>query len=136
MAVPDFQSVMLPLLRIAGDGKERSLSDARERLAAEFKLTQAEREDLLPSGRQSRFGNRVAWAKVYLEQGGLLLSPRRGHLLISDRGRDVLKAPPERIDVKFLRQYPEFIEFRRPKREDQDLTAPAAPEAPDAETPE
>jgi restriction system protein len=127
---------MLPLLRIAGDGKEHSLSEAREHLGAEFKLTQAEREELLPSGRQSRFGNRVAWAKVYLEQGGLLLSPRRGHLLISDRGRDVLKAPPERIDIKFLGQYPEFIEFRRPKREAQELSAPVAPEAPDAETPE
>jgi len=136
VAVPDFQSLMLPLLRIAGDGEEHSLSDARGRLGAEFKLTQAEQEDLLPSGRQSRFGNRVAWAKVYLEQGGLLLSPRRGHLLISDRGRDVLKAPPARIDIKFLGQYSEFIEFRRPKREAQELSAPAAPEAPDAETPE
>src|SRR5512137_539505 len=113
---------MLPLLRIAGDGKEHSLSDARGRLAAEFKLIQAEQEELLPSGRQSRFGNRVAWVKVYLEQGGLLLSPRRGHLLISDRGREVLNAPPARIDIKFLGQYPEFIEFRRPKREAQELS--------------
>lgn len=136
MAVPDFQSLMLPLLRIASDGKEHSLSDARGRLGAEFKLTQTEQEELLPSGRQSRFRNRVAWAKVYLEQGGLILSPRRGHLLISDRGREVLKAPPARIDIKFLGQYPEFIEFRRPKREAQELSAPAAPEAPDAETPE
>ena len=136
MAVPDFQSLMLPLLQIAGDGKEHSLSDARGRLGAEFNLTQAEQEELLPSGRQSRFGNRVAWAKVYLEQGGLLLSPRRGHLLISDRGREVLKAPPGRIDIKFLGQYPEFIEFRRPKRDAQALSVPAASEAPDAETPE
>jgi restriction system protein len=112
MAVPDFQSLMLPLLRLAGDGKEHSLADARERLGAEFKLTEAEREELLPSGRQSRFGNRVAWAKVYLEQAGIILSPRRGHLVISDRGRDVLKAPPEKIDIKFLGQYPQFIEFR------------------------
>ena len=136
MAVPDFQSLMLPLLQIAGDGKEHSLSDARGRLGAEFNLTQAEQEELLPSGRQTRFGNRVAWAKVYLEQGGLLLSPRRGHLLISDRGREVLKAPPGRIDIKFLGQYPEFIEFRRPKRDAQALSVPAAPEAPDAENPE
>jgi len=136
VAVPDFQSLMLPLLQIAGDGKEHSLSDARGRLGAEFNLTQAEQEELLPSGRQTRFGNRVAWAKVYLEQGGLLLSPRRGHLLISDRGREVLKAPPGRIDIKFLGQYPEFIEFRRPKRDAQALSVPAAPEAPDAETPE
>ena len=106
---------MLPLLRIAGDGKEHALAEARGRLAAEFNLTQAEQEEPLPSGRQSRFANRVAWAKVYLEQGGLLVSPRRGHFAISDRGREVLKAPPARIDIKFLEQYPEFIEFRRPK---------------------
>src|SRR5512141_3200570 len=102
---------MLPFLRIAGDGKEHSVAEARARLASEFKLTEAEQDELLPSGRQSRFGNRVAWAKVYLEQGGLLVSPRRGHFQISDRGRDVLKAPPARIDIKFLDQYPEFIEF-------------------------
>lgn len=136
MAVPDFQTLMLPLLRLAGDGKERSLAEARECLAVEFELTQSEREELLPSGRQSRFGNRVAWAKVYLEQGGLILSPRRGRLLITDRGREVLKTPPERIDIKFLGRYPEFIEFRKPKREAQELSGPVASEASDAETPE
>lgn len=136
MAVPDFQSLMFPLLRIAGDGKEHSLAEARGRLGAEFNLTQAEQDELLPSGRQSRFANRVAWAKVYLEHGGLLLSPRRGHLLISDRGRGVLKAPPPRIDIKFLGQYPEFVEFRTPKSEAEHTAAPAAPEGPDAETPE
>jgi restriction system protein len=126
---------MLPLLRIAGDGKEHPLAEARGRLAAEFKLTQAEQDEPLPSGRQSRFANRVAWAKVYLEQGRLLLSPRRGHLQISDRGREVLKAPPPRIDIKFLGQYPEFVEFRTPKGQ-AEPTPPVAPEALDAETPE
>jgi restriction system protein len=127
---------MLPLLRIAGDGKEHVLAEARARLGSEFKLTQAEQDERLPSGRQCRFANRVAWAKVYLEQGGLLLSPRRGHFLISDRGREVLKASPARIDIKFLEQYPEFIEFRTPKTEAQQPPVPAIPEAPDAETPE
>jgi restriction system protein len=126
---------MLPLLRIAGDGEEHALADARARLGSEFRLSQAEQEERLPSGRQSRFANRVAWAKVYLEQGGLLLSSRRGHFLISDRGREVLKAPPLRIDIKFLEQYPEFVEFRTPKSEPH----PAGPNvsaAGDAETPE
>lgn len=136
MGVPDFQSLMLPLLRIGRDGKEHSLAEARALIGSEFKLTQAEQDELLPSGRQSRFANRVAWAKVYLEQGGLLLSPRRGHFLISDRGREVLKAPPVRIDIKFLEQYPEFIEFRRPKTAAEEPPTPAMPEAPDAETPE
>lgn len=124
------------MLHIAGDGKEHSLAEARPRLAADFKLTQAEQEELLPSGRQSRFGNRVAWAKVYLEQAALVVSPRRGHFLISDRGREVLKSPPARIDIKFLEQYPEFVEFRTPKGKPEGSSGPAAPEALDAQTPE
>lgn len=136
MPVPDFQSLMLPFLRIAGDGKERSVAEARARLASEFKLTEAEQDELLPSGRQSRFGNRVAWAKVYLEQGGLLLSSRRGHFQISDRGREVIKNAPARIDIKFLEQYPEFIEFRTPKEKAEVPSAPAAPATPEVDTPE
>ena len=117
MSVPDFQSFLLPLLRMAGDGKEHSLADARDLLASEFKLSQADQGELLPSGRQSRFSNRVAWAKAYLQQAGLVVTPRRGHFRISDRGREVLKAPPGRIDIKFLEQYPEFAEFRSRKGE-------------------
>jgi restriction system protein len=74
MAVPDFQSLMLPLLQMTGDGNEHSLSEARDALALEFNLTKAEQDEPLPSGRQSRFGNRVAWAKVYLQQAGLVSS--------------------------------------------------------------
>ncbi len=117
LKVPDFQSLMLPLLRLAADGRERPLAEVRDLLAAEFGLGAAERDELLPSGRQSRFGNRVAWAKVYLQQAALLVSPRRGHFQISDRGRELLKAPPERIDIKFLERYPEFAEFRGRKGE-------------------
>ncbi len=84
-------------------------------MAAEFKLSDTDREEPLPSGRQSKFSNRVAWAKSYLQRAGLLLSPRRGHFQISDRGREVLRAAPPRIDIKFLEQYPEFVEFRTPK---------------------
>lgn len=136
MPVPDFQSLMLPLLRIAGDGKGHPLSEARARLGIEFSLTQAEQGELLPSGRQTRFANRVTWAKVYLERGGLVVSPQRGHFQISERGREVLKSPPARIDIKFLAQYPEFIEFQKPKREAQEPAAPISPQAIDAETPE
>jgi restriction system protein len=134
--VPDFQSLMLPLLRIAGDGKEHSLAEARPQLGDELGLTQAEQDERLPSGRQSRFANRVAWAKVYLAQAGLLLSPRRGHFQISDRGREVLRTSPPRIDIKFLGQYPEFIEFRTSKGKAEKSSAPVAEEATDAETPE
>jgi restriction system protein len=112
VAVPDFQSLMLLLLRMAGDGAQHSMAEAREVLAVEFKLTQADRDELLPSGRVSRFANPVAWAKSYLQQAGLLMSPRRGHLQISARGRTVLESPPERIDIRFLGRYPEFVEIR------------------------
>ena len=92
MAVPDFQSLMLPMMRIASDGKEHSLGEARELLSIQFKLTDTDLEELLASGRQSKFSNRVAWAKSYLQQAGLLVSPRRGHFQISERGMNVLKS--------------------------------------------
>ncbi len=136
MAVPDFQSLMLPLLRMVSDGEERSLAEARASLVSELGLSVAEQEELLPSGRQSRFANRVAWARVYLQQAGLVLSPRRGHFRITDRGRDVLKTPPDRIDIKFLAQYPEFVEFRSRKGK-VDKQEPAGESAGnDLETPE
>ena len=136
MAVPDFQSLMMPLLRTAADEREHSLAEARDVLADEFKLSDADREEPLPSGRQSKFSNRVAWAKSYLQQAGLLLSPRRGHFQLSDRGRDVLKAPPTRIDIKFLEQYPEFVEFRTPKSALVDVPSEVPAGQAEPETPE
>jgi restriction system protein len=136
MGVPDFQALMLPLLRIAADGREHSLAEARDVLAADFKLSEADLQELLPSGRQPKFANRVAWAKSYLQQAGLLLSPRRGHFQISDRGRAVLKTPPPRLDIKFLEQYPEFVEFRTPKVERAGVLVDLPPTQPEPETPE
>jgi len=135
LGVPDFQLLMLPLLRVAADGKEHSLAEARDLLASEFELNSTDRNELLPSGRQSRFSNRVAWAKVYLQQAGLLLSTRRGHFQISERGREVLKTPPERIDIKFLERYPEFAAFRSRKAEVEGGRRSAATEV-ELETPE
>lgn len=102
----------LPMLKLAADGTTWSLADARARLATGFKLSTEEQEELLPSGKQSRYANRVAWAKVYLERGGLIASPARGKFAITQRGREVLQHPPERITIEFLGQYPEFQEFR------------------------
>jgi len=113
MPVPDFQTLMLPLLRFASDDKEHSMLEARENLAKEFNLSGDELKELLPSGRQATFANRVAWAKVYLGAAGLLHSPRKGILRISERGKEVLQNPPDRITVRFLDQYPEFHEFRK-----------------------
>lgn len=112
MAIPRFQEITLPLLRLSEDGNIWALADARQKLAEHFQLSQAEQEELLPSGRQARFTNRVAWAKVYLERGGLLSPPKRAHFQITERGRKVLSSPPEEISVNFLSQYPEFQEFR------------------------
>lgn len=135
MAVPDFQSLTLPLLKVAADGQEHSMSEARELLASEFKLDQRDLEELLPSGRQSKFSNRVAWTKVYLQQAGLLLSPKRGSFQISERGREVLKSPPSRIDIKYLGQFPEFQEFRA-KAGTVKASSEEASEQPDSESPE
>jgi restriction system protein len=135
VAVPDYQTLMLPLLKLAADDQLHSLAEAREALGLVFKLTQAEREELLPSGSQAKFSNRVAWAKTYLQQAGLLASPKRGHFQLTDRGAAILKAPPSRIDVKFLEQYPEFVEF---KTKQSDTDHPSAPvlTGTDTETPE
>lgn len=136
MAVPDFQSLMLPLLKLATDGQPHSLAEAREVLAAQFELAQADRDELLPSGSQPKFSNRVAWAKSYLQQAGLLTSPKRGHFQISPRGEKVLMSPPAKIDIKFLEQYPEFIQFRTPKAEPVAHPTPDGVDSIDADTPE
>ncbi|MCB1650198.1 MAG: restriction endonuclease [Pseudomonadales bacterium] len=112
MPVPGFQELTLPMLKLSSDGAVWSLADARGRLAEVFGLSTEDQEELLPSGKQSRYANRVAWAKVYLERGGLLSSPARGKFAITDRGRAVLQNPPEAITIDFLSQYQEFQEFR------------------------
>jgi len=116
MAVPDFQSFMLPLLKFAADRKEHSQSEAADALALHFKITEPDRKEMLSSGRQTRFDNRVAWASVYLRKARFLESTRRGRFKITERGSEILKRNPTRIDVKFLMEYgdAEFKEFHRP----------------------
>jgi len=112
MPIPDYQTLMLPLLKIAADGKEHRISEATDDLAAEFHLSKEERQHLLPSGSQTTFANRVGWAKSYLIQAALLQSTKRAHFQITDRGRDVLKSGPAHIDNEYLFQFPEFVAFR------------------------
>ena len=112
MAVPGFQELTLPVLREFSDGNDHSTREIRDRVAARLGLTEADLGEALPSGRQTRYANRIAWAHVYLKQSGLLDSPRRGVYRITDRGRGVLVAPPARIDIPFMMQYPEMVEFR------------------------
>lgn len=116
MAIPDFQSIMLPLLRFAGDNQEHSLRQAIEALAKEFGLNDAEQKELLPSGQQPIFDNRVGWARSYMKKAGLLESPRRGYFRITQRGLDALGKTPSKIDIHFLQQFSEFVEFRSLRR--------------------
>ena len=112
MPIPDFQTLMLPVLRSAKDGEVR-ISDVVDRLADQFALSPDDRSKLLPSGRQTTFANRVHWARTHLVKAGLLTATRRAYFTITDRGRAILQSPPSRIDIAFLNQFPEFVEFRR-----------------------
>ena len=116
MAIPDFQSIMLPLLELAGDGETLQIRKAVDILARRFALTDDETRELLPSGRQSRFHNRVTWARTHLAKAGLLESPQRGCFRITGRGRDVLARNPSGINSKFLEQFDEYKSFRKPHR--------------------
>jgi len=120
MSIPDYQSVMLPLLQYAGDRKSHTLRQAIEDLANKFELPHAERRELLPSGRQPVFDNRVGWARTYLKKAGLLESPKRGELKITERGLRVLSQNPSTINVEFLNQFEEFQEFRTLRHEKSD----------------
>ncbi|MCW5599275.1 MAG: restriction endonuclease [Nitrosomonas sp.] len=112
MSIPDFQSLMLPLLSSASDEEVWTLGDARERLASVFALSREEIEERLPSGRQRRFDNRVAWAKVYLEQAGLLVSPKRGQFQITPEGKAFMATNPNKITIASLNQFEKFRTFR------------------------
>src|SRR4051812_43775959 len=112
MSIPDYQKCMLPLLKYIADGKEHSLRDAEESLAKYFQLTPAEQAELLPSGQQGVFKNRVGWARTYLKKAMLLESPKRGVFKISPRGAQVINSSPSKIDKKYLEQWPEFVQFQ------------------------
>ena len=117
MAIPDYQSLMLPVLQLASDGKEHKFSQAVEMLANKFGLTTEERIELLPSGSQAVFNNRVGWARSYLKQAGLLTSPKRGFFTITEKGTELLATNLTRINTSILEQYPEFIEFKNRRKD-------------------
>lgn len=112
MAVPDFQTIMLPLLLLIRDGNEYFMGDTFERLAQYFRLTDEERREVLQSG-QIMFENRVGWARTYMKKAGLLTSPKRSYIQITQRGRELLNQNPQKIDIQVLRQFPEFLEFQQ-----------------------
>jgi restriction system protein len=117
MAVPDYQTFMLPVLRYAGcrsteEIAKRVLFDA---MAKEFALTEDDLSEMLPSGATTTLGSRVGWACTYLKKAGLLQSPRRGHIKITERGIEVLSQKPKKVNVEFLRRFPEFVTFQNTK---------------------
>jgi restriction system protein len=120
---------MLPLLRYASSGAEHAFKEAVTALAKEFRLTEDEKSEYLPSGQQPVFQNRVGWARTYMKKAGLLASPRRGFLSITERGRSVLRENPPSIDVTYLERFPEFIEFKA-LRHEKDEESPAVDAAP------
>ena len=117
MTIPNYQTLMLPLLKFLQNNKERNVREAIEHLCLEFKLTEQEKQELLPSGKQSIIENRIGWAKTYIVKAGLIEAPKRGFIKITPKGKEVLNKNPDKINIKFLEQFPEFIEFRTIKKE-------------------
>lgn len=117
MAIPDFQSLMRPVLEVHADGDPHSAGEVRDRVAEAFGVTEDERKVMLPSGGQPLYSNRVAWAVTHLAQAALLERPARGITQITARGRQVLQEYPDRIDMGVLARFPEYGEFRRRTRE-------------------
>ena len=117
MAVPDFQSLMRPCLAVHEDSQPHTTAGLRDRLAASMNVTAEDRAVLLPSGSQPLFNNRVAWAVTHLAQAGLLDRPARGVTQITARGLEVLSQHPARVDMKVLRRFPEYQEFRTRTRQ-------------------
>ncbi len=136
MAVPDFQTLMRPLLAVLQDGRERTIRSIREELAEEFSLTPEELVEMIPSGRVTTFQNRVGWAATYLYQTRLIDRPRRAVYRINDRGRKVLDENPVRVDLKVLSQFEELEEFRQAKSDNRALSGAGLDSAETDQTPE
>jgi len=134
--IPDYQSLMLPLLQLTSDRQEHKYRDLIEKLALEFKMTDEERKEFLASGNQAIFDNRVGWAKTYLKKAGLLDSPKRATFVITELGLQTLNKNPDHIDAKYLRQFPAFLEFIHANRNDNDTDEETIIIEPTKQTPE
>ncbi len=131
MAIPDFQSIMLPLLQFCADGKEHSNKEALDALASQLQLSDSERKQLLPSGQQRLFDNRVAWARAHMKMALLIENPCRGIFRITERGKNLLAQNPSQLNLKFLRQYPEYVDNRKKPETEAD-----SPSEQEVQTPE
>ena len=126
MPIPDFQSLMRPLLEAHADGKEHLNRDLVAQFGEQFGLTDDERREMLPSGGARLFDNRIGWAKSHITQAGLLTAPRRAISMITDRGREALRIHPESIDLRVLNGYEAYREFRNRRKtpDDEELDSP------------
>ncbi len=110
--IPDFQTLMLPILEILGDNKEHDTQDLTQTICDQYNLTKDEREELLSSGRQKIITNRVAWARIYMSKAKLMESPKRSIFKITQEGLKVLDTKPKRIDIKYLKTIPAFKDWQ------------------------
>lgn len=133
--VPDYQALMRPVLECSAGGEVR-ISDVVEILADKFELSEEERNQLLPSGKQTRFANRVNWAKSYLKQAGLVKATKRAHFVITDRGREALSDRSADINKSYLSRFPEFQEFQSRTKEDGEIPAASPIEEDASATPD
>ena len=132
MAVPKYDELMKPLLVAVQDGEVYKMKDVTSMLAQQLNLSAEDLAELLPSGRQTVFKNRVGWAKTYLKKAGLLDSPARATIVITGAGKKVVADNPEKIDSKYLEQFPPFVDFTSaPKTQDGGVTPPAVPQPTD-----
>lgn len=137
MAIPDYQTLMLPVLRAASDGNEHQMKEIISSLIDKYDMTEEEKTQLLPSGTANVFGSRVAWAKTYLKQAGLLSSPRRGAFVITAAGKELLAKNPQSIDNNTLNHYKSFRDFReRSRATENDSAIQSVAELPLEQTPE
>lgn len=134
--IPDYETLMLPLLRRLGDGQVRVLREVMSELAAEFQLTDEERSQLLPSGGTLTFASRVGWAKTYMKKAGLLTQPKRGTVQITLAGKAVLDSPPTVLDSKYLERFESFMDFRNAGKGEVGLLQPSQVALPTDQTPD
>ena len=135
MAIPDFQRIMLPLLKFCADGQEHTNREAIDSLAKEFGLTEDEQKQLLPSGQQCVFDNRVAWARAHMKMADLLENTSRGIFRITNRGSQLFKQAPPDLNLRVLRQFPEYIEARNRSQDQQRGESPTTADEQESKTP-
>jgi restriction system protein len=134
--IPNIQSIMLPLLEITGDKKEHTIQELRDSLAKYFNLTEEEKSELLSKSKQKRFSGRVGWARTYLKKAELLVYTQKGYFKITNRGLTVLQEKPSKINIKYLKRFPEFLEFKKSSKKEKKIKDTTAEILLEEKTPE